>query len=991
MLSVCLLLDMGTRVAVFAQQRLADSPPEYRSEQTYEPNSTRPRRIDSDKASDDDDPIIRVALMTDVSFVSISSSSGFTVLRTSAARRSDEKIASRPMRVEIRQQLVPIKKTEPVRERADDRGRDAASDEAKREYRVEVGTVFDTRQARKVTDELKQRFNEPATSVYDRPSDSFHILIGRFDTRGEALDMIERLRRAGYTAAHIAPELAIDEPDDKQNSKPSATTTTHNQSTPPKSHATASAKNKSTSAKPVAKSKPQPATDPAYHTVTQLVAVEADRVLATSDDRLILSAANTINAMDEARRTNDTATRRHGDAATAPRDDAATPKREASDSREPNYLEAKKRDEKKLWGYGKEAASKEAVRDDSPRPRVSASPRLDEPRPALSRAASFMRVDDKAYHGEIHLVLNARGRINVINALPMEEYLRGVVPMELSPEGFPAIEALKAQAVAARTYALAHRNASRDADFDLRDDTRSQVYGGIAAERELSTRAVDETRGIVALYTNDNGKLVPIDALYTANCGGRTENNEVIFGGKPLSYLRSVVCAPDRLTFAGRDLVSNRAADSLVESEGHSIMREIAMLQVFGLLLPRRLTNGYLRGAPEAGEMQNWIERTAELMQRDTSRTTRDDGARLTVFLQLVASAIYGEGRASLLLTPADIDYILAGIGMKDAPPDARANAAMLLKDGILRLPSTGSFDSRAQVTRAFTIETLARALTLKLKPATGNLKSQAANLKSEIAKAAENGRLIVATPAAKPQALSTAVAKAKPVERSSREMTSKEIIARTSVTKDSETRRAALRDTDLDGFEMESAAWLFRRFGDESYSVDRLTLVGGERVTYHLNTAGRVDFLEANLAERGASSDRFSSVAQWQERISAEDMLRRLERARVSVGQLESITPVAFSDSNRVIEVEITGLDGSARLRGPQIRSQLGLKENLFVVDRELDSRGRVTAFIFTGRGWGHGVGMCQVGAYGLARDGYSYTAILQKYYTGVKVQKIY
>src|SRR5438270_13154458 len=118
------------------------------------------------------------------------------------------------------------------------------------------------------------------------------------------------------------------------------------------------------------------------------------------------------------------------------------------------------------------------------------------------------------------------------------------------------MEALKAQAVAASTYALAHRTQSREADFDLRDDTRSQVYGGLTAERDLTNRAVDETHGIVALYTNDEGKLVPIDALYTANCGGRTENNEVIFGGKPPPYLRSAACQPDRQTSTRHDIVS---------------------------------------------------------------------------------------------------------------------------------------------------------------------------------------------------------------------------------------------------------------------------------------------------------------------------------------------------------------------------------------------------------------------------------------------------
>jgi stage II sporulation protein D len=68
-----------------------------------------------------------------------------------------------------------------------------------------------------------------------------------------------------------------------------------------------------------------------------------------------------------------------------------------------------------------------------------------------------------------------------------------------------------------------------------------------------------------------------------------------------------------------------------------------------------------------------------------------------------------------------------------------------------------------------------------------------------------------------------------------------------------------------------------------------------------------------------------------------------------------------------------------------------LGVKEYLFVVDRETDEQGRLVAFVFTGRGWGHGVGMCQVGAYGLAKEGYSFSAILQKYYTGIKLQKMY
>jgi stage II sporulation protein D len=115
------------------------------------------------------------------------------------------------------------------------------------------------------------------------------------------------------------------------------------------------------------------------------------------------------------------------------------------------------------------------------------------------------------------------------------------------------------------------------------------------------------------------------------------------------------------------------------------------------------------------------------------------------------------------------------------------------------------------------------------------------------------------------------------------------------------------------------------------------------------------------------------------------------LAAARINVGKIENIEPVAFSTSSRVTELEIIGDKGQARIRRPQIRSVLGVKEYLFVVDRETDEQGRLVAFVFSGRGWGHGVGMCQVGAYGLAKEGYSFSAILQRYYTGIKLQKTY
>jgi stage II sporulation protein D len=578
-------------------------------------------------------------------------------------------------------------------------------------------------------------------------------------------------------------------------------------------------------------------------------------------------------------------------------------------------------------------------------------------RPSSPRPVPAVRVGNKDYRGEIHLVLNSRGRINVINQLPVEQYLRGVVPRELPPTAFPQIEALKAQAVAARSYALSTMGRFRNEGFDLRDDAQSQVYDGLGAEHPLTNRAVEETRGIAVVYKDEDGHTVPIEALYTSTCGGRTENNEAIFLTKPVPYLRSVECAPDHTAPANREIISDQMAETLSGPEGQ-LARDVAMLEVLGFSLPRPVTSKYLRGAIDEDEMMGWMERAARLAKKDMPERSKGRATSLPAFASLLASALYGNGRASLLLSPADIDYILAGMGGEDVPRELRADLAMLLKDGLLRLSADSRLDGRATVTRAYAIETLVRALSFKI---------QIPGLKSQTARPAENGRLMVASS----KAVTDARAKDSPATANAKRVTG--------------------RDAATDGIEIERKAWLFRRFGDLSYAVDRLMLVGGERITYHVNAMGRVDFLEAEISDRGASSDRLSGQAQWRERITADELRRRLGRYRVSVGEIENLAPIIYGDSNRVLEIEIIGAESRARLRGFQIRNALGLKENLFVIDRETDERGRPVAFVFTGRGWGHGVGMCQTGAAGLAKEGYSYTSILQKYYTNVKVQKMY
>jgi len=127
----------------------------------------------------------------------------------------------------------------------------------------------------------------------------------------------------------------------------------------------------------------------------------------------------------------------------------------------------------------------------------------------------------KTYRGGF-AVLSTDSGLVIINSLDMEDYLKGVVPHEigrLKQEGF---EALKAQAVAARTYAYSHLGSRKSQGFDVYADTRDQVYGGKNDEDSLVNKAISATNGIVIKH---NGKL--IEAYYHSTCGGNTETPEV--------------------------------------------------------------------------------------------------------------------------------------------------------------------------------------------------------------------------------------------------------------------------------------------------------------------------------------------------------------------------------------------------------------------------------------------------------------------------------
>jgi stage II sporulation protein D len=145
----------------------------------------------------------------------------------------------------------------------------------------------------------------------------------------------------------------------------------------------------------------------------------------------------------------------------------------------------------------------------------------------------FIKVGDRGYRGRLLIFRSADGDLAVVNVLGLEEYLFGVVPCEIGPTNSRTVEAVKAQAVAARSFTLTRSGKRKGLGHDLFDSyLRDQEYRGTECETELSRQAVQATRGEVLEF---HGEIC--EALYHGNCGGVTAN-----GSQP--YLRSVPDTP---------------------------------------------------------------------------------------------------------------------------------------------------------------------------------------------------------------------------------------------------------------------------------------------------------------------------------------------------------------------------------------------------------------------------------------------------------------
>ncbi|GLH74229.1 hypothetical protein GETHLI_27310 [Geothrix limicola] len=507
------------------------------------------------------------------------------------------------------------------------------------------------------------------------------------------------------------------------------------------------------------------------------------------------------------------------------------------------------------------------------------------------------------YRGKVEIFPNAQGRLTVVNTLDLETYLRGVVPKEMGAWEFPNLEALKAQAVAARTYAVANRGKRAADGFDMGDTVADQVYGGRDGEQSLTDRAVQETEGLFATY---GGK--PIQALFMANCGGHTTDVSQVFGGEA-PYLRAVPCYP------AKPLTLPYSSGQPTTSEIQQPWLSWELLRLASVAIPASWLSGERLAKPASqGDLAEPVRLLQQRLGVEAQPLAREGNlylglARAFGFQRLV------EGQER----PQDAAYFLPA-----ALPEDRLLATFLTRRGIV--------------------------------PASAWAASEPVPLRQALQVL---GRLWQELEAFAP--------------------------GEGSLLADRQVRRKRGGPEPL---ALASSLLLAEEGPDGSLRlVPNAEIQVGDRLKWIPGEGGPAQVLVRRLDPDGAAWDRYNPTAHWRVEYTEADLLDTV-RKRIKVPGIRELK-ADYNDQGRVQDLTLVDTQGRPhRVHGMHIRGLLGLKDNVF---RWLTvGQGASRRWIFYGRGWGHGLGMCQTGAYGMALEGASFQQILQHYYPGMNLQRV-
>jgi peptidoglycan hydrolase-like amidase len=467
--------------------------------------------------------------------------------------------------------------------------------------------------------------------------------------------------------------------------------------------------------------------------------------------------------------------------------------------------------------------------------------------------AAPLQIDTRAYRGALEVFGNARHTLTIVNELQLEDYLRGVVPNELNPTAFGEVEALKAQAVAARTYIQRNLGQYRNEGYDVCATDACQVYFGSSTEDALATQAILETRGVVATY---DGK--PINALYSSTCGGRTEDSDKIFTEK-VPYLVSTSCEYKHPT--PRPFVTSRSVANWKDGV-------LAVAKVANFTDAARFVGLPGRGEPPSTEP-----------------------AALATFIR--------ETFYPSVLTSSDLSF-------------AR-------EQGLLPAEGTASTED----------------LLFRLIEKKAAFEWQQGVL---VSWDGSRMRLLVG---------------GQPKE-----------------------------------FSLAPDALIYQRTGEDRVALRQGAWIGGELVDFR-SEGTIIPMLVYRINFANPAADRFSRLALWQVRKTKQELDTAFRS--LAIGEFTDMRVLERGLSERQISTEIVGSSGRRTVPALRLRTLLSLRDSLFSFDIERNAAGNVVGMTFFGRGWGHGVGMCQVGAFGMALDGATYEEILRKYYKGIELKKLY
>ncbi|OGF64054.1 MAG: hypothetical protein A2Y62_15440 [Candidatus Fischerbacteria bacterium RBG_13_37_8] len=524
----------------------------------------------------------------------------------------------------------------------------------------------------------------------------------------------------------------------------------------------------------------------------------------------------------------------------------------------------------------------------------------------------------KPYRGGFIIFLNRDGRLNVINILNLEDYLKGVVPLEMGSYTYSAIEALKAQALAARTYAIRNMGQYKEQGYDICATPACQVYGGASAEDPLTNQAVEETKGEIISYQG-----IPIVAMYTSTCGGHTEDGENMFNHMHEPYLKGVPCTYEQQKIFS--VASKPSLPPVKNKNGNNLTPQLFFLKKLDFIENDKNAK-YFEDSIEKKEWNSWLKKLMIYLDMNPSYTLNDTPKNFIEAVLDISHAIKADEKARLLFPSAVNETLMNFSDASIADQEIRKIIAYFISVNYIKPFSDNTLHLYNKPIRYRLLEIIYRIL--------------------------ESHRVL-----------------------------SKQTGTVMEVKNNEITLKSGPKSN---RYEISKEAMFARSYSGDIAITPDLKLGVGDVVNFWAEK-NTIHYIEANWSTQGASSDRSSKYAFWTQFIESEKIAEKVKSIK-DIGMPQELKPVKYGVSGRVIELLIKGEKGEVTIKGLNIRMVLGLKENWFTIDKVI---GNQPGFLFTGRGWGHGVGLCQVGAYGMALQGSNYKEIIKHFYSGVDISK--